>query len=338
MNKIYILGLFLGTLITLSCSKKITEVNSDNKRNLIEVTNSDELKNVLLIAKPGDSIVLKDGIYMGKFTIAATVSGTKKSPITISGSRNAILDAGSTETGFVMSFKANYWRIKGFTMRNGSKGLVIDGGNHNVIDGIFVTKIGEEAVHFRTFSSHNIIKNSEITYTGLKNPGYGEGVYIGTAVSNWPNISDGQPDKCDSNKVINNKIGPYIAAECVDIKEGTTGGIISGNTFDAQGITGANWGDSWIDVKGSYYVIENNVGNNSQPSVLKDGFEVNCAVNGWGNYNVFKNNICNVNAGGFGFNIKLKSNKGEAIGNKVHTSNKVINAVKGVSNIPLTND
>jgi hypothetical protein len=330
-----ILGLHFAILTILLLNNKIAEFNRYSNRNLIIVSNSAELKNVLAIAKPGDSIVLKDGIYFGKFVISAAVSGTQKSPITLSGSRNAILDAGTTETGYVLNLKANFWRIKNITLKNGLKGLVIDRGNYNLIDGIFVTKIGEEAVHFRTFSRYNTIQNSEITYTGLKNPGFGEGIYIGTAVSNWPKISNGEPDKCDSNQVIGNKIGPYVAAECIDIKEGTTGGIIRGNTFDSQGITGVNSADSWIDVKGNAYLIEYNIGNNTLPSVLKDGYQVNCAYNGWGCYNIFKNNVCNVNADGYGFNIRLKSSKGEAVGNKIYIGNIVKNAASGLANIPL---
>ncbi|MFC5284074.1 chondroitinase-B domain-containing protein [Pedobacter alpinus] len=329
------LVLSVTTIALLSSSGKINQASAQAKRNLIKVANSTELKSVLSIAKPGDSIVLQDGVYEGKFVIKNTNNGTLEKPITLIGSRKAILDAGTKESGYALSLQANYWRIKGFTIQNALKGLVADGANYCLIDGILVTQIGEEAIHLRKFSKHNTIQRTEISYTGLKTPDYGEGIYIGTAVSNWPKISNGEPDRCDSNKVINNKIGPYVAAECIDIKEGTTGGIIRGNTFEAQGITGANSADSWIDVKGNSYLIENNTGNNTQPSVLKDGYQINCAVAGWGCYNVFKNNLSNVNAAGHGFNVRLKSSKGEAVGNKVYSNNKVNNAASGVANIPL---
>lgn len=302
----------------------------------ITVANSNQLKRALATAKPGDSIILKDGIYEGKFVIEANASGTKKEPIVLTGGRNAILDAGSIETGYVLSLKANYWKLKGFTLKNGLKGIVADGANYNVIDGVFVTQLGEEGIHFRTFSNHNIVKNSEVTHTGKKRPGYGEAIYIGSAYSNWAKYTNGEPDKCDSNQVLNNKLGPYVTAECIDVKEGTTGGIIKGNTFEAQGITGENSADSWMDIKGNHYLIENNTGYNTQPSVLLDGYQVNCAYEGWGSYNIFKNNISNVNADGYGINIKLKSSKGEAVGNMVYTDNKVANAAKGITNIELT--
>jgi hypothetical protein len=305
---------------------------SQNKT--IKVSDVAQLKLALANAKPGQEIDIKDGVYIGNFIIP--VSGTTEHPIILKGSRKVILDGGTNQTGYVLYLKADYWIIKGITIRNGLKGLVTEEANHNIIDGILVTQIGEEAVHFRKFSTHNSIQNSEISYTGLKTPDYGEGVYIGSAISNWPKYSNSEPDKCDANQVINNKIGPFVAAECIDIKEGTTGGLIKGNTFDSQGITGANYADSWIDVKGNAYIISDNIGNNSQPSVLQDGFQINCAATGWGNDNEFMNNICHVNADGFGFSIRLKSAKGEPTGNKVYGNNKVINAKKGLTNIQIS--
>jgi hypothetical protein len=279
-------------LLAVSCSKKsITSTDTSSfQRRTVNVSNATQLKDALQNAKPGDSIALADGVYSGKFVIPAGVNGAKNKTIILTGTRNAILDAGNINTGYVLHVQANYWNIIGFTLRNGLKGIMADGANYVLFDNLFVTNIGEESIHLRKFSSHNTIQNCEITYAGLKTPDYGEGVYIGTAKSNWATVTNGEVDKCDSNKVMNNNIGPFVAAECIDIKEGTTGGIIRGNTFDAKGIQGANSADSWIDVKGNYYVIENNIGNNSQPSALLDGYQVNVAVSGWGSYNEFKNN------------------------------------------------
>ncbi len=303
----------------------------------INVSTSTQLKSALLDAKPGDEIVMADGVYKGKFVIAANASGEAAKPIVLRGSRNAILDAENVQTGYVLHLQANYWRIKSITLTNGLKGLMTDGANYNVIDSIKVHMIGEEAIHLRRFSSHNIVQNVEVSHIGLKTPDYGEGIYIGSAKGNWATYTNGNPDKCDSNKILNNKLGPGITAECIDVKEGTTGGLISGNYFDATGITGANGGDSWIDVKGNYYLIKNNTGFNPGGSVFKDGYQVHVALNGWGNYNEFKNNDCAVNAPGHGFNIQLSGSNGTSTGNKVYSNNTVTGATAGISNIPLSN-
>ena len=307
------------------------------ERRVVRVSNSGQLSSALEKALPGDSIVLARGIYTGHFVVSAAVSGNPQSGIVLQGDRDAVLDGGDINTGYVLHLQASYWTIRGITIRNGLKGLMADGVLHDVIDSIRVYNIGEEGIHLRAFSSHNIIQRVEITQTGLKTPDYGEGIYIGSAKNNWAKYSNGNPDLCDSNKVLNSHIGPSVAAECIDIKEGTTGGTISGNYFDAAGITGANSADSWIDVKGNGYLIEHNSGVNPAGSVLADGYQVHCAYAGWGNNNVFVSNDCTVNAAGYGINVQLKGSNGTTVGNKVYGNNRVAGAGKGIANIPLSN-
>ncbi|WP_439658850.1 hypothetical protein ACSHWB_41765 [Lentzea sp. HUAS TT2] len=55
------------------------------------------------------------------------------------------------------------------------------------------------------------------------------------------------------------------SAESIDVKEGTQKGVICGNTFNGKGIAGQHSADSWVDVKGSGYLLENNTGTLSKP-------------------------------------------------------------------------
>lgn len=333
-------------LLFASCGTKATAgITVDEKepaghqelplKKAIYVATASELKAALSNARPGDSIVLKDGVYEGKFVVAG--SGTAAKPISLTGTRNAILDAGSVETGYVLHVKASYIQLKGFTVQNGLKGIMADGANQLLIDGITVTNIGEEGIHLRSLSSNNVIQNCTITHVGKKRPAYGEGIYIGTAKNNWEKYSDGEPDKCDNNKVLNNIIGPFVTAESIDIKEGTTGGLIKGNKFNAEGISGENGGDSWIDIKGNGYQIEDNTGFSPAGNTLfVDGYQVNCAYAGWGNNNIFRNNKSEVNAAGYAINVRLKSSQGEVTGTVVYADNTATGAAKGLTNITVT--
>lgn len=339
MTKVFAI---ISFALLAACSKNsVPATAGTNTPSVVErsvnVNSAAQLKAALLNAKPGDDIVMADGLYKGKFVIAANVNGTAAKPIQLRGSRNAILDADNINTGYVLHLQASYWKLKGFTLTNGLKGIVADGSNYSIMDSLFLHQLGEEGIHLRKFSSHNIIQQVTIQNTGLKTPDYGEGIYIGSAKNHWANYSNGLPDKCDSNLVQNNHIGPGITAESIDVKEGTTGGIIRGNYFDATGITGANSGDSWIDVKGNYTLIENNKGFNPGGSIFKDGYQVHVAIAGWGNYNEFKNNQSTVNASGYGFNIQLSGSNGTTTGNKVFSSNTVSGAAAGTSNIALSN-
>ena len=297
----------------------------------VNVATAAQLTAALQAAQPGDIIQLADGRYVGNFV--ATISGTASAPIRLQGSRNAILDGNTINSGYVLYLKAvNYWQVAGMTITNGQKALMTDNANYNLIDGIKATMTGEEAIAFRTFSSHNTIQNSEITDTGLLTPGYGEGVYIGSSMDNWAKYTGGQPDTSDYNLVLNNHFGPNVRAEHVDIKEGTTGGQVSGNYFDGTGMSGANYADSWVDVAGNGYLISNNTG----VKALLDGYQTHIQVTGWAANNTFRGNTSDVQNTGYGFRIHTPSGN-DPSGNVICTDNVVTTAASGVANVALTN-
>jgi hypothetical protein len=176
------------------------------------------------------------------------------------------------------------------------------------------------------FSSDNVIRNNIVRDTGQKNETYGEGIYIGSANSNWGTYSGGRPDASDHNLVVGNVIS-HTSAESMDIKEGTTGGVIRDNQIEGSGMTGS-WADSWIDMKGNGWLIESNHGVNA----VEDGFQVHQALSGWGIGNVFRDNVAEVNASGYGFWVQ-----NGAVGNVIAcASNAVTGAASGFANIPCT--
>ena len=156
-------------------------------------------------------------------------------------------------------------------------------------------------------------------------PHFGEGTYIGSAVSNWPNLTGGKEDRRDRNAVLRNRIW-QTTAEAIDIKEGTTGGLIEGNILAGTHLAGA---DSWIDVEGNDYLIRANTGTNSP----KDGYQTH-VINDlpWGRDNVFDQNIAHVNGPGFGFSIR---NPDES-NNTILCTNVVESADSGFANLPCT--
>ena len=258
----------------------------------IDVATADELRAALDGADPGDVIRLADGTYVGKFV--TTVSGTAESPIVLCGTSNAVFDGDGVRGGYGVHLDgASHWRLVGFTVRNAQKGVMVDHGTFNVIEGLTVTHIGDEAIHLRAFSTDNVVRGNTISDTGLRRDKFGEGVYVGSAQSNWCKHSDCEPDESDRNVVEGNTIFD-TGAESVDLKEGTTGGIVRDNSFDGAGMTG---GDSWVDAKGNDWQIVDNVGVNSP----QDGFQMHEILEGWGTGNEFRGNTADVNGPGFGF-------------------------------------
>ncbi|MFJ7955908.1 right-handed parallel beta-helix repeat-containing protein [Streptomyces sp. NPDC096319] len=240
----------------------------------VEASTAAQLKTALANARPGDTIHLADGTYTGNFK--ATTPGTASARITLTGSPRAVLTAGG---GYGLHLNgASYWTVGGITVTGGQKGIMADAANGVVIDGVTVHDLDMEGVHFRNSSRNGVVRNSRIYDTGNDGRGMGEGVYVGTA----GNLSD----RSDDAQILNNVIGPDVGGESVDIKEGTTGARIVGNTFDGRGLTGANYDDSWVDVKGNGVLVADNTGVNT----TNNGFETHTQQSGWGCGTVFRGN------------------------------------------------
>lgn len=285
---------------------------------VIQVSTAAELSAALSEVGAGDTIELADGTYDDQFV--ATASGTADAPITVTGSRDAVLDGGG-DSGYGFHLDgASSWTLRGFTITDSQKGVIGDGANGNLLDGLAVHHTGDEAVHFRCASSDNTIQNSEIFDTGVEQPQYGEGVYFGSAESNWDSCDGGGEDHSDNNRAIGNTIGPDVRAEGADLKEGTTGGVVRDNVFDGTGMSGENYADSWVDAKGNDYLIVGNQGSDA----LLDGFQTHQILDGWGENNVFDGNTADVGADGYGFNIDTDGD--DALGNVVCSNNQVSNA------------
>jgi hypothetical protein len=290
----------------------------------VEVTDAASLEDALDNAMPGDVIHLADGRYEDKFT--AEAAGTADKPVWVCGGPGAVIDAGDIKGGYAFHLDgADHWRLVGFTVRNGQKGVMADEVEHAVIQGLTVEHIGDEAIHLRNFSSDNVVRDNTIRDTGLRKPKFGEGVYIGTAESNWCTVSRCKPDHSDRNVVSGNHISA-VTGEAVDIKEGTTGGVVTRNTFDGSGLSGSH-NDSWVDVKGNGWTISFNTGRHSS----EDGFQTHEILDGWGKDNTFKGNTAHVDGPGYGFHFTPDVN-----GNKLTCDNKATGAAEGLANTDCT--
>lgn len=320
----------------------------------VDVGTPEELTAALAEARPGTTITMAPGEYRGSFL--ARTAGSDGDPITLTGPRDAVIindgPSGTApscpvptegwDSGYgLWLYESAHWNLSGFTVADSKKGIVLDASPNVTVDSVAVHDIEEEGVHFRRSSSDGVIKNSRITDVGLVKPQYGEGVYIGSAHSNWGcHGNSGGADRSDRVQVLDNEIGPGVAAEHIDIKEGTADGVVRGNSFDGQGIAGQNYADSWIDVKGNGYLIESNTGTFTPPGVFANGYETNhpgtspSFRNGCGN--VWKDNASDL--GGEGeYAIKVSStSKCEGDLNVVYESNTVENATGGLTNIDVT--
>ncbi|MFI9624164.1 right-handed parallel beta-helix repeat-containing protein [Streptomyces sp. NPDC052042] len=287
---------------------------------VIDVSTAAQLKSALSSAAPGATIRLADGTYRGNFK--ATVPGTASARITLTGSAEAVLTAGG---GYGLHLNgASHWTVRGITLTGGQKGIVTDTATDVVIDSVTVHGLTMEGVHFRRSSRNGVIKNSRIYDTGRDGRGMGEGVYVGTA----GDLSD----RSDGVQILGNTIGPGVGGENIDIKEGTTGARIIGNTFDGRGLTGANYDDSWVDVKGNDVLVEGNRGFHT----TNNGYETHTQQKGWGCGTVFRDNTSDLSGSTGADRLAINvTNHSASCPTTVHSGNTVTGG-RGLTNITVT--
>ncbi|MBR4200773.1 MAG: right-handed parallel beta-helix repeat-containing protein [Oscillospiraceae bacterium] len=230
--------------------------------NATVVADIESIFNAVCNAKPGDVIQIAPGtydysVYQGAQKIDTKAAGTADAPITLTAANPAnppVLTGNSTENGYVLHIQGDYWILDNLICTTSQKGIVLDHSSHSVIQNCEVKNTGAEAIALRDGSSDCTVKSCNIHDTGKVSPGYGEGVYIGSAYS-----TTGFDYKCDNNKVLN-CIFKNVAAEHVDVKEFTTDTEIAGCTFYGNGMTGANYAGSFIDIAGNDCYVHDNTG------------------------------------------------------------------------------
>jgi len=309
---------------TADSSAAAVSCSAPGSADRVSVASARDLKSALAHPQPGEEIVLAPGTYAGNFTVSH--SGTSAAPVTMCGPRTAILDGGDLSHGYTFYLDhASWWRVEGFTVEGGQKGVVADGSDHDLIDGLYVHFTGDEGIHLRAFSSHDTVRNCVVRDTGQKAQFYGEGIYVGSAHKNWCRYSGCRPDASDDDIITDNNIAD-TTAENIDIKEGTTGGQIAGNSFNGTGMV-ASAATAWVNVKGNDWTVTGNTGVDS----IKDGFQVHQVYPGWGIGNVFRGNTAQVNGPGNGFYVQNKR-----LQTVVACNNKVKSAGRGFSTIACT--
>jgi endoglucanase len=271
-------------------------------------------------AQPGDDIVIAAGTYnatnkivdaIGKFNyFTGGANGTSANPITLRGASSTnrpILKAADANKygATIMSITGDYWIVKDIEFTLGQKGLILDGANHCKLINLSVHTISDEAVHIRSGSSNNLLQNCQVYNAGEVQPGFGEGIYVGSDQSQHTTYNP----NCDNNIIENCKIGPNVRAEGIDIKEGTQFTIVRNCTFSGAGISGVNSADAFIDVKGGNTFIHNNTFNIDGSTIIAScmDFQQRTGVNSGFRIAMFNNTF---NLGSNAANIPTARKKG----------------------------
>ena len=262
----------------------------------------EEVRAALRDARPGDVIDVRDGEYAFRPRLVASAQGTATAPITLRGTRAAVLRSSGSDGDYGLHITGDHWRVEGLTVAHASKGIVLDQSVGTVLDRVEVHDIGGEGVHFRSCSSFGVLRNSYVHDTGVRTPSYGEGVYVGSARSNWSSFAcAGGMDDTEGVSIVGS-VFRRIPAEGADLKEGTDSGSLRGNLFDDVGYSGANYSDSAVDAKGNGWRIEGNTVRGGRGAFL-DAFQTHSVATGYGTRNVFRGNVVTGSLPGYGVRL-----------------------------------
>lgn len=267
------------------------------------VSNSTALKNALSSATAGDVILLASGTYTTAATTASfptgdggTVNrsflfrgvnnGTASNKITLKSANAAnpaiLSGSGATSSGYVLYITGDHWVIEDIKIKSGVKGLILDNSNNSIIRGVEIFDIGQEGLHVRDGSSNTLIDNVNLHDIGTINDGFGEGIYIGSDNSVWwegNGSTTGENGRyyrraANNTTIKNSTIGPNITAEPFDIKEGTENTVVENCVIYGSGISGNNFADSHIDIKGNTAKIRCNTFYQSNNNKVKRGIMI----------------------------------------------------------------
>ena len=252
----------------------------------VEVASTAALTSALANATAGEVIDVRPGTYHGHFVV--DTSGTASSPIQICGPSTAVLDGGTTQSGYTLHISHSaFVSVSGLAIRGGQKGVVVDASHDVTLNALDVGNVGDEGIHLRNNSSFDLVEHCVVHDTGLVHPYFGEGFYIGTAQRNWLHDT---PDASSHNE-LRDDTSYATTAEGVDIKEGTSYGLIDGGHFDGANESGVV---SVINIKGNHWTIRD-------ATVLHGpayAISTHVITAGSGSFNVVSNNVLSVAGNG----------------------------------------
>lgn len=247
-----------------------TQAEQESPDGQIRVNDVTSLQAALDNATAGDVIVVAPGVYAPSGSLVeefaggnrrayfrADASGSENAPIVLKAedptNPPVIRGLHVRNSDYLLWIRGDHWIVEDLILEQGGKGLMLDGSSNSVISRLVVFNIGEEGIHLRSGTSSTVVEDCKISDTGMTRPGLGEGIYIGSDGRHWSSF-----DRSCDNNVIRRCEVRTCTAECIDIKEGTRNSIVEDCLFYGARISGENFADSFIDLKGVGAHVRNN--------------------------------------------------------------------------------
>jgi len=238
---------------TTTSSSTVPETTIVDGPTTFEIDTEDRWYDAVATAEPGDVLLLtvtinsrleyRGGDHNGR---AIGASGTEADPITITALPDVWIDPGnvSNNTAALDIRAVDFVIVDSVNVRGSQFGirLIEVEGSERTPSGVInstVTSIGHSAIAVQADantlapSSHILIDDNNISETGLINPRFGEGVYIGIGSVERIYMDESHDVTVSGNRIFS------VGAEAVDVKPGTRDIVIEDNMlFDLAPIDG----------------------------------------------------------------------------------------------------
>lgn len=185
-------------------------------------------------AKPGDRIVLADGVYRPIKLVGLKGAAGKPIVMTTANTGKVTITLDRLDQGVAITLEqCEHVTVDGFHITKLMKGIDVKSSRHCRVLNNSISELGQEAIHvgrLHTYdgtekflgpaSEHVEVIGNKINGTGKHAAVYGEGIYIGTGAFRGDDTHD---------ILIERNTLTDISAEGIEIKPGTTRATVRGN-------------------------------------------------------------------------------------------------------------
>jgi len=252
---------------------------------VVVVNPGEDLNSIMNNSKGGDTILVKPGIYTQ--VILSDKNFSEQKPLIIRAGGSEVLIKGETVSkGSALEIiNCSYIIIEGLTFTNAMWGIYIKNSAHILIRNNRIFSTGQEGCHVGRSSKYVDVIGNTIHKTGLFNPKWAEGVYVGSGSYSRSNF----PDNCEYIWIEGNHIYETGNAEGINIKGESFHVTVRNNKIhDIHPGTSEQYNQAAITVEGA----ENSIKNNYRLSELRDVWiENNTIDNVSGGYSDWNNGI-----------------------------------------------
>ncbi len=284
-------------------------LNFNAHSRVITVNSGDDLNSVLNNTVLGDTVWVKPGIYSKIYLKGKKF--TKKHPLVIkaSDSGEVIIKGDTVSSGSSLEIlECSYVALEGFTLTNSMWGIYVKNSDHIILKSNHIFYTGQEGCHVGRSSKYVDVIGNEIHNTGLFNPKWAEGVYIGSGSYSGRNTF---PDNCEYIWIEDNHIYETGKAEGINVKGECFHVTVKNNTIhDIHPGTSEQYNQAAITVEGTGSSIRHKYRVNEKRDVW---VENNTIKNVSGGYSDWNNGIMFFGTGVYILNNTISACKNRGI-------------------------